>query len=170
MTEIVSLQPRYAWCDMAKLWIVFLIAAFSNLASACLPERPLMVLISAQTFEIEYIYPAPYAEQKYIAKEKNLAVVKVIKTARSNKWSKTVDVAIVEVLHGWGKQYGRYMKAIRPLTLCDSGRVEESGWHLAVIDANNKEISHLIPFSEMSPFLGVKGKPDYVYTPMGLMQ
>jgi len=155
---------------MVRLLILFTALAFSDLAFTCQPQRPLMVLVSAQTFEFEYIYPDPYVEQRSIAKEKNLAVVNVIETARKNRWDKSVDVAVVELLHGWGAQYGRYMKALRPMTLCDGGRIRDSGWHLAVIDARERKITSLIPFDEMSAFLGDKGKPDYVYTPMGLMQ
>lgn len=85
---------------------------------ACLPNEPTVILLSAQTFEYAYIYPDPAAEFEEIVKTKNIAVVKVLKTARSSKWSKSVDVAVVELLHGWGAQFGRYMKAIRPMTFC----------------------------------------------------
>ncbi|MBB5213312.1 hypothetical protein [Microbulbifer hydrolyticus] len=136
---------------------------FVPCALACEYPVPTIIPPTSPEGSFQYIYPETGPNYEKIAGSANLAVVKILKVAGEKDYP---DVVIVELLHGWGYQSGRYMKYLNPKTSCGSTKVAEVGWYAAVIERG--KIANLVPYKNVEPYLKQRGRPEYVYSAIGL--
>ncbi|WP_183464151.1 hypothetical protein [Microbulbifer rhizosphaerae] len=147
------------------LLVIFM---FGKPALACSPVSPEIIPPNSPGGEFKYIYPDPKKElEKSVASAADVAIVKVHADSVSEpKDGYKVAVAVVELLHGWGYQSGRYMKYIRVETSCgEPEKINGTGWFVALLEKN--EIYALIPYEKVKKKVQAKGKPDYVYSAIG---
>lgn len=119
--------------------------------------------------EFKYIYPDRKADlEKAVRERKNLAVVKVLfDSSAENEGGQVVAIAVVELLHGWGHQSGRYMQFIREETSCGKPeKIENNGWFVAFLDKNS--VTRLIPYEEVREQVASRSTPEYVYSAIGV--
>ncbi|MFV8784102.1 hypothetical protein ACNKU7_16905 [Microbulbifer sp. SA54] len=148
---------------MKKLLLLVFMISWIPFTSACDYALPTIIPPTSPNGNFQYIYPEIGPDYEGIASNENVAVVKILKVAGEKNYP---DVVIVELLHGWGYQSGRYMKYLNPRTSCDSTSVAEVGWYVAVIDRG--EIVILVPYKNVEKHLKERGKPDYVYSAIGV--
>ncbi|QIL89603.1 hypothetical protein GNX18_07440 [Microbulbifer sp. SH-1] len=148
---------------MKKLLLLVSMISWASFASACDFALPTIIPPTSPDGNFQYIYPETGPDFEGIARSKNLAVVKILKISGEKNYP---EVVIVELLHGWGYQSGRYMKYLNPRTSCGSTRVAEVGWYAAVIDRG--KIVTLVPYKNIEQYLKERGKPDYVYSAIGV--
>ncbi|WP_413665759.1 hypothetical protein ACG1BZ_11480 [Microbulbifer sp. CNSA002] len=132
-------------------------------ALACDYPPPTIIPPTTPYGEFQYIYPETGLNYKDIANDKNLAVVKILEVSGDQA---NPDVVIVQLLHGWGYQSGRYMKFVNPGLSCVSNKVAKIGWYAALIDRD--DIALLVPYKKVEKYLRERGKPEYVYSAIGL--
>ena len=150
-------------------FLLFLIV--SSKVLACSPALPTTIPPLSPEGEFQYIYPDYQKDlESSVRTAKNVAVVKLHSDSLSeSKNGQTTAVAILELLHGWGYQSGRYMKYIRIETSC--GKPEEitgSGWFVALLNRN--EVYAVIPYSTVKEQVKSRGEPEYVYSALGLLK
>jgi len=138
---------------------------------ACSPwfNQPEIIPPLSPDGEFKHIYPDPRADlEKSVRERKNLAVVKVLfDSVAKNESGQVVAIAIVELLHGWGHQSGRYMQFIREETSCGKPeKIENKGWFVAFLKKNS--VTRLIPYGEVREQVASRGAPEYVYSAIGV--
>ncbi|MFD1217958.1 hypothetical protein [Microbulbifer celer] len=155
--------------------IVILLSAvivlFSKKILACSVTGPEIIPPDSPFGEFQYVYPDPSkAKSEAVKNSKNLAVVKLHSDSVSeSEDGYKVAVAVLELLHGWGFQSGRYMKFTREETSCgEPEKIEGGGWFVALIC--QKEVCSLIPYSDVKEEIEERGKPDYVYSAIGVLR
>ena len=140
---------------------------------ACDPwfDQPEIIPPLSPEGEFKYIYPDRKADlKKEVRERKNLAVVKLLfDSVAKNEEGQVVAIAIVELLHGWGYQSGRYMQFLREETSCGKPeKVENTGWFVAFLRKNR--VTRLIPYSEVKEEVASRGAPEYVYSAIGVIK
>lgn len=156
--------------QMKNLSITTLLLLFSTSVWACLPVRPLVIPPIKHDGEFKYIYPDESERIKRYANSKNLAVVKTISTFLLSENSFERQVVELEILHGWGYQKGRYIKIYNTYTPCGLGDFNPDTWNAVIFDDTTKKVRYVIPYKNLKSYILLRGKPEYVYTPMGLMR
>ncbi|MFV8784446.1 hypothetical protein ACNKU7_18675 [Microbulbifer sp. SA54] len=148
---------------MRSFVLVVFTIFFAQYVSACEYPVPKIVPPTSPNGSFRYIYPETGPNYEEIAASKNLAIVKILEVAGEKNYP---DVVIVQLLHGWGYQSGRYMKYLNPKTSCGSTKVAEVGWYAAVIVRG--KLANLVPYKNVEPYLKERGRPDYVYSAIGV--
>ncbi|WP_158681614.1 hypothetical protein [Microbulbifer pacificus] len=144
---------------------------FGGQALACEPIRPAIIPPLTPDGEFQYVYPDYQKElNESVRTAKDVAVVKLHSDSVSeSEYGYQVAVAILELLHGWGYQSGRYMKYVREESSCGKPKeITGSGWFVALL--RNNEVYAVIPYSAVQQQIKSKGKPEYVYSAIGLIK
>ena len=150
-----------------SIWLLLLF--FGSRALACEPIQPAIVPPLSPDGEFQYIYPDFQKElESSVLAAKDVAVVKIYSDSLSETENgEQVAVAVLELLHGWGYQSGRYMKYVRKESSCGKPKeITGSGWYVAILRSN--EVYSVIPYSSVAEQIKSRGKPEYVYSAIGL--
>lgn len=153
----------------ACIFIFWVLSALQVLA--CEPMVPVVIPPSTLDAEFQYIYRDYQKElENSVRTEKDVAVVKVLNDSLSeSEFGQQVAVATLELLHGWGYQSSRYMPYKREESTCGKPqKFTSSKWHVAIFRYN--EVYALIPYDAVEEHIKSRGKPDYVYSSIGLIR
>ncbi|MEW5251694.1 hypothetical protein [Microbulbifer sp. 2201CG32-9] len=150
-------------------FLLFLLV--SSKVLACSPVRPTIIPPLSPDGEFQYIYPDFQKDlENSVCTATDVAVVKLHSDSLSeSEEGQIIAVAILELLHGWGYQSGRYMKYVRNETSC--GKLEEitgSGWFVVLLNRN--EVYGVISYSTVVEQIKSRGEPEYVYSAIGLLK
>ncbi|MCP8898309.1 hypothetical protein [Gilvimarinus xylanilyticus] len=138
---------------------------------ACELIAPVVIPPSTLDGDFHYIYPDYQKElENSVRTEKDVAVVKVLNDSLSeSKFGQQVAVATLELLHGWGYQSSRYMPYKREESTCGKPqKIISSKWHVAIF--RYTDVYALIPYDAVEKQIKSRGKPDYVYSAIGLIR
>ncbi len=154
---------------LISLTIILLLSS-SVKVCACSPIEPKLIPPADRYGEFTY-EKVPTGEEvllELIAKSKNIAVVKVGIDWHQEKYPYHA-LTEVEILHGWGYQKGRVEKFNRLATSCGKPKkLKVGGWYVAVLQEGVP--IRLLQYESAKDVIAGKGKPEYVYTSMGLLK
>lgn len=163
------LCKRYAMNLRNSIFILTII--FGSRALACEPIQPDVIPPSSPDGEFQYIYPDFQKElESSVRTAKDVAVVKIHSDSLSeSEYGQQVAVAVLELLHGWGYQSGRYMKYVRNESSCGKPKeIGGSGWYVAIL--RKSEVYSVIPYRSVEEQIKSRGRPEYVYSAIGLLR
>lgn len=155
--------------ELMNLKYICVILLFLSIRSlACNPVLPAMIPPVERGGEFTYVYPPSFEETmlEQIEKSNDIALIKanLVWAAKEN----SREYSEIEVLYGWGKHKGRFIKLHRENYFCgDFTLLKEGVRYVATME--NGMPQALIEYSKVAESLKARGEPEYVYTAIGVL-